>query len=259
MTTNNLRDKYIERDRYDHKAQSLRLYRKPFSQNQSMDFGSKDIASYLRTPYEEFENAISKIAHSDMSILEIGSGTGAHTGVLISTGALVTASDISQISLEVLKEKYSTALNLTIKVVDMEKIPFENSSFDLITSVGSLSYGDNDLVLTEVYRVLKPNGYFVCVDSLNHNFIYRINRYIQYMRGMRTHSTLLRMPTIGLLNKYESKFSSVKFSFFGAISWAAPFLSKIFSENSVCKASNLLDNFFRIRRAAFKCLIIAQK
>ena len=47
----------------------------------------------------------------------------------------------------------------------------------------ALSYGDNDLVLKNVYQKLKPGGYFVCVDSLDNNIIYRINRYLHYLRG----------------------------------------------------------------------------
>jgi hypothetical protein len=41
---------------------------------------------------------------------------------------------------------------LTTKVADMEKLPFADQSFDLIVSAGSLSYGDNDKVLDEIYK-----------------------------------------------------------------------------------------------------------
>jgi ubiquinone/menaquinone biosynthesis C-methylase UbiE len=36
-------------------------------------------------------------------------------------------------------------------------------------SAGSLSYGDNDIVMNEIYRVLKLQGVFIAIDSLNNN------------------------------------------------------------------------------------------
>jgi ubiquinone/menaquinone biosynthesis C-methylase UbiE len=53
----------------------------------------------------------------------------------------------------------------------MEKLPFANQSFDIIVSAGSLSYGDNDIVMNEIYRVLKLQGVFIAIDSLNNNNI----------------------------------------------------------------------------------------
>jgi ubiquinone/menaquinone biosynthesis C-methylase UbiE len=43
----------------------------------------------------------------------------------------------------------------------MEKLPFADQSFDLIVSAGSLSYRDNDIVMNEIYRVLKLQGVFI--------------------------------------------------------------------------------------------------
>jgi ubiquinone/menaquinone biosynthesis C-methylase UbiE len=68
----------------------------------------------------------------------------------------------------------------------MEKLPFAGQSFDIIVSAGSLSYGDNDKVLDEIYRVLKNKGVFIAIDSLNNNPIYRLNRCLHYLTT-RTH------------------------------------------------------------------------
>ena len=68
----------------------------------------------------------------------------------------------------------------------MELLPFDNEIFDIVACAGGLSYGDNKLVLNEIYRVLKPKGMFICIDSLNENPIYKFNRYLHYLRGNRT-------------------------------------------------------------------------
>jgi ubiquinone/menaquinone biosynthesis C-methylase UbiE len=56
-------------------------------------------------------------------------------------------------------------------MIDLQRVIF------LIVSAGSLSYGDNDKVLDEIYRVLKNKGAFIAIDSLNNNPIYRLNRF----------------------------------------------------------------------------------
>ena len=65
----------------------------------------------------------------------------------------------------------------------MEDLPFSNNSFDVVASAGSLSYGSKKIVDKEILRILRPNGIFICVDSLNNNPIYRFNRFQNYLRG----------------------------------------------------------------------------
>ena len=93
-------------------------------------------------------------------------------------------------------------------------MPFCDESFDVVVSAGSLSYGDNRVTAREIHRVLKNEGKFFCVDSLNNNPIYRINRgYIHFLRGHRTKSTLERMPNIKLIRLYEKQFGAVEVYF----------------------------------------------
>ena len=95
----------------------------------------------------------------------------------------------------------------------MEILPFDNETFDIIACAGGLSYGNNKLVLNEIHRVLKQNGTFICIDSLNENPIYKLNRYVHYLRGNRTKSTLKRMPDRKLLEDYKSKFGITKINY----------------------------------------------
>ena len=57
----------------------------------------------------------------------------------------------------------------------MESLPFKDKSFDIVACAGGLSYGDNKKVANEIYRVLKDNGSFICIDSLNENPFYKFN------------------------------------------------------------------------------------
>ena len=99
----------------------------------------------------------------------------------------------------------------------------------------------------------------IVVDSLNDNPIYRFNRYMHYLKGNRTKSTLIRMPTMRLIDKYTEKFGHAEVKFFGAITWTFPLLRKILSEQAVTKLANWIDAKFNIKGSAFKFVIMLVK
>lgn len=250
-------DKSIEKKRYDkHAAQLLKA-----ANVGSLD-GSQGVIESLRLPYIAYENKVLSYAGPHvLNCLELGSGTGNFTGVLLRAGYKVTATDISQNSLEFLKTRYSNQKNLTTQLGDIERMPFENAAFDLITSAGSLSYGDNSRVRNEVHRLLKPNGLFICVDSLNDNPIYRINRWFHYIRGNRTKSTLINMLTVDNIRRFYARdgFELVDIAFFGSISWAEPLLKSIFGLRITTQIINLFDKFVHTKRSAFKFVLVSRK
>jgi ubiquinone/menaquinone biosynthesis C-methylase UbiE len=240
-------DKCIEIKRYDERALQIPIDKKYY----------KRIPEYINVPYEYYFKLFKKLKRT--KLLEIGAGTGENTFKLIKMKFNVCATDISTKSVEAMSQKYSKYKNFSSKVVDMEKLPFKNESFDVICSAGSLSYGDNNLVMNEIYRVLKLGGGVVLVDSLNDNPIYRLNRYINYIKGNRTESTLKRIPNVNLIDKYIKKFGYGKVKFFGSISWAFPILKLFLSEKLITKISNLVDKYFKIKKSAFKFVLILNK
>ena len=243
-------DKDIEKHRYDNRANIF------LDSNNLYNFDK--IPTYLNTPYQYYFHLL-KRKSGQSKLLEIGAGMGENTSSLLDMSFKVTSTDISSKSVKVMRNKFSKYSNFSVEVADMEKLPFNNESFDVVCSAGSLSYGDNDTVLNEIHRVLKPDGVFIAIDSLNNNPIYRFNRYMHYLKGDRSKSTLIRMPTMSLIDKYTGKFGHAKVKFFGTITWAFPLLSKVLSEQALTKLSNLIDTRFNIRGSAFKFVMMAVK
>ena len=243
-------DKDIEKHRYDNRANIF------LDSNNLYHFDKTPI--YLNTPYYYYFHLLEEKS-GQSKLLEIGAGMGENTGSLLDMSFKVTSTDISSKSVEVMRNRFSKYSNFSVEVADMEKLPFNNESFDVVCSAGSLSYGDNDTVLNEIHRVLKPDGVFIAIDSLNNNPIYRFNRYMHYLKGDRSKSTLIRMPTMSLIDKYTGKFGHAKVKFFGTITWAFPLLSKVLSEQALTKLSNLIDTRFNIRGSAFKFVMMAVK
>ena len=249
-------DKKIEKERYDLRADA---YLSANVDTCLVDDYLSTIPVDMRSPYIFFKKIVSCYLDETKTILEIGSGTGAITNWLVQSGAAVTASDISPRSVEFLNRIYRCKENFKALEADMEALPFQSQSFDVVVSAGVLSYGGHEITRDEIFRVLKPGGTYICVDSLNHNPIFKINRFIHYMRGNRTKSTLLRMPTLSLLESYEEKFGLAELRFFGSLSWLFPLLRKSVGYGRTARIGDWCDQYLNIRRSAFKFVMVVTK
>ena len=103
-------------------------------------------------------------------ILDIATGTGDMAINLAETNAdKIVGLDISEGMLDVGKQKIiKKGLQDKIEMVvgDSENLPFENDSFDAITvGFGVRNFETLEKGLSEIYRVLKPNGIFVILET----------------------------------------------------------------------------------------------
>lgn len=101
--------------------------------------------------------ALQKIPKGKM--LELGCGTGHWTKFFVQNGFELTATDISDAMLKYAQQK---ELEAEILKADSENLPFENGSFDVVASITMMEFvNDQHKVLSEIYRVLKPNGWLL--------------------------------------------------------------------------------------------------
>lgn len=96
------------------------------------------------------------------SVLDLGCGLGRHAVLFAKYGFEVTAVDLSQEAIEFL-QNYQQKENVKIRcqTADMNCLPFEENSFDCIFamhSVGHADTGEVKKIITEITRVLKPDG-----------------------------------------------------------------------------------------------------
>jgi ubiquinone/menaquinone biosynthesis C-methylase UbiE len=248
-------DKLIEFTRYDARAKAQLL-----SVGKIITIGSATMPQYFRSPYVFYEQRIADLIKSQDQVLELGSGTGLHTWALVQTGAFVCATDIAPSALKFVEQRMiNSGKSVTTRVADIEQLPFVDNSFDVVACAGILSYGDSERVNAEIKRVLKPGGILICVDSLNNNPVYRINRWIQYLRGIRTESTYLRMPDVRRIKLMEQLFENTEVKYFDAIAFIMPALSKIVGEYKAQKISTYIDSIINTKKSAFKFVFIGHK
>lgn len=124
------------------------------------------IASEVYAPvYREIAGQIiNKTGKRKGKCLDIGSG-GGHQGLAVAliTGLEVCLLDRSAKVLECAEEKIAH-MNLENRVTavqgEAENLPFEENTFDLVISRGSIDFWENrSKGLEEAYRVLKTGGY----------------------------------------------------------------------------------------------------
>ncbi|PNQ75473.1 bifunctional demethylmenaquinone methyltransferase/2-methoxy-6-polyprenyl-1,4-benzoquinol methylase UbiE [Hanstruepera neustonica] len=109
-------------------------------------------------------------ASNPQTVLDIATGTGDLAINLAETKAKrIVGLDISSGMLEIGKQKVlKKELENTIEMVlgDSENMPFEDNYFDAITvAFGVRNFETLEKGLTEIYRVLKPGGVFVILET----------------------------------------------------------------------------------------------
>ncbi len=243
----------IERERYSRRA--------AINKN-NIDFQIKKRKNNLiHAPYNDiYFKSLIRNSKKGFKILEICCGEGQCSEPILENYNDITFADISKNSLDAIKRNFSSLISESVrfKVCNIELLPFDNEIFDIVACSGGLSYGDNNLVKNEIYRILKPNGKFICIDSLNDNPIYKFNRYFHYIKGNRTKSTLKRMPDRKLILNYNNKFGVTKINFTGKLIWILYPLSKIIGYKKSKLLSDLFDNILP-NWMSFKFIMEARK
>lgn len=116
-------------------------------------------------PQKELAKSITDLLPSlvDPHILEIGSGTGVLTRMLIEKypSSKIHAIDIADDMVRLCKREFSSFNNVSWEVADGETYQ-DNCTYDLISSSASLHWTMNIFdTLSNIYNYLKPGGYFI--------------------------------------------------------------------------------------------------
>lgn len=247
------KDRFIDIENYNRFAEELVSLK---DSELSKMIGIESIDILLRYVYEVYYSKLKEILKSEnLTVLEIGAGYGRHTGVLLGSSVKVLILDISKKSLAVnmkLNPNISSAL-----LASINSIPLEDSSIDLVVSCESLSYADPNETDREIFRILKPGGNLVVLDSLNHNPIYILNRLLKAIRGTRTFNSIFRIPTIKRINRISARFENTEVIYFGKWIWISALLRSVFPISWILHTNQIFDRI-GTKKLAFKFILISK-
>src|SRR5712692_5573664 len=151
----------------------LRHERERAYHNQAFAQGTREsVGSY----YNYIDNSTScfrrilDVNCANRRVLEYGCGQGSHAFYLAARGAAVTGIDLSDVAIDQGRDRARRErLDVTFRVMDAERLDFEDDSFDLICGVAILHHLDLQKALSEVSRTLRPGGLAVFLEPLGHN------------------------------------------------------------------------------------------
>ena len=102
-------------------------------------------------PYEEAREVA-----KGKAVLDVGCNVGYGTAILARDAASAVGVDVSERAIADARRRYP---HVRYEVVDGSTLPFEDDSFDLVTSVQVIEHvGDYDVYMSEIRRVLAPGG-----------------------------------------------------------------------------------------------------
>lgn len=147
----------------------------PASPTSLTSSSSASLASLTPSSTTAVSSALSSSLDStrSVSILELGCGNGAlwlQNKVRLPANIDITLSDISEGMIREARRDFEPDKRFHFAVFDCHSIPFDTESFDIIIANHVLFYCENTgKVCSEIARVLKPNGIFICSTyGVNH-------------------------------------------------------------------------------------------
>jgi SAM-dependent methyltransferase len=133
---------------------SIDIFKKQFG-NEALNY------TKYRMPYPESLYALlfSLVPKDGKKILDLACGTGKSTEDLVKTGLDIFGCDHDPLMIEEAKRQ-AVLKNLDIhySVASSESLPFEDNTFDVVTVGTAFHFFMNDSAMSEIKRILKPNG-----------------------------------------------------------------------------------------------------
>lgn len=144
--------------------------------------------------------------HRGHKVLEVGGGMGTDLCQFAANGAIVTDLDLSEGHLAKARENFRLrGLAAEFRHGDGERIPFADSTFDVVYSNGVIHHTPNTLeVIREIYRVLKPGGRVIIMVYAENSLHYWRN----LVRDLGLRNAMLERVSIGEIMSQHVELSS---------------------------------------------------
>ena len=162
---------------------------------------------------------------SDPGVLEIGAGTGRYSVTLAKRGIRVTAVELIEHNLEILRSKLDGSEPIeTMQGNAQELSVFPDDSFDLTMLLGPMYHlytnGEKHKALSEAVRVTKPGGHILVAYCMNEPTV------IQYVFGLNNLREVMDLnmltPDWHCISEPKDIFSMVRTEEIAALDAAVP-------------------------------------
>ena len=141
--------------------------------SESMNISLKDEDELERYPIQLYHHVATKVALKGLKVLEVGSGRGGGSNYIneyLEPKEMIGL-DLSSSAIDLCDTFYKSD-RLSFLQGSSEDMPFGDNTFDVVINVeSSHCYTSMDNFISEVSRVLKPNGHFLFCDLRRSNYV----------------------------------------------------------------------------------------
>jgi len=176
------------------------------------------------------------------TILDFACGNGENGVYAAQKGAICTGIDISPEGVDNSNKNAADAGvsdHCKFEVMDGENMTFADNSFDLAVEYGALHHVDLDAALSELARVLKPEGKMMCIEALRHNpLIHWYRKRTPHLRTEWEVEHILGVESFDVMKKY---FDNVEVKYFHLASLITVPIRKTFLFKPLIAICNAID------------------
>ena len=172
-------------------------------------------------------------------------GNGEFALFMAKCGADAYGIDISPEGIENAKENAeheSVTDRCHFEVMDAENMTFEDNTFDVIVEWGALHHLDYGSAMSELRRVLKPDGEIICIEALRHNPFFHLYRKVTM--HLRTEWEVEHILSVKQLDEARNHFDTVESQFWHFFALLAVPLRKTRVFGTVRKLLDFFDRLF---------------
>ncbi len=211
----------FERISDTHAAQQVGNLDELIKDKEKFDYHFSNMKYYSITrSSEDYKNQwLKKYCSDGKKILDFACGNGENGIFASQQGAECTGIDISPEGIENANnnaKKFRVNNHCKFYVMDGENMTFDNNTFDLGVEYGALHHVDLDLALSEIARVLKPEGKMMCIEAMRHNpLIHWYRKRTPHLRTEWEVDHILGVESFDIMKKY---FKDVNVKYFHFLS-----------------------------------------
>jgi len=192
---------------------------------------------------ENYKNDwLDKECSKNMKILDFACGNGENGIYAALRGTDCVGIDISPEGVENANnnaKKFKVEDHCKFVEMDGENMSFDNNTFDLSIEYGALHHVELDSALSELARVLKPEGKMMCIEAMRHNpLIHWYRKRTPHLRTEWEVEHILGVESFDVMKKY---FKNVNVKYFHLTSLALVIFRKTFIFPLLLPVFNFVD------------------
>lgn len=233
----------------------------------NVPLGAASVPLPLRAPYLAAD-AWLRVNAPGKSLLDLGCGEGQHTVAAANYARSTVGVDLSISALRKARRRLEEGpgARASYLLADCENLPFPNESFDIVVSMGLLSYLDLDRGVTEMGRVVVSSGSVLIIDTLGENPLLRGWRQIHVLGGARIPWEAAHIVKRKEIRELASRFRAGSVCYYDLFTLGVALAARAFGEGTIIRlltelaqrADSWLLQFRPFQQLAFKFVCVLE-